>query len=1072
MAGDGLAAFDPVASLLGDLDTITTLAGSSARPPDGGLVPGETRPAAILLVDIVGFTPLAELLGAEALSSLVDRCFRIFELTVQAHGGYCDKLIGDAGLYVFSGHVSYEPPCQGALRSGLEIQRRVAQVNDSLGAAELQIAVRCGVSFGEVTRQQIGGPQQQFTVMGSPVNLSQRLQGAAAPGTVCTVKEVLDETGTLFASEPLGERELKGIGVRELFIVTAERAMPVQLRGRGQISPLVGREELLREAAGVVEGWLCESQSAKSHSPKSGRLLVLRGPTAVGKSRMAWELSKRIAAQHTVAIATAHCTPHSGLLGFAAELCKVAGLRAENVVERWAELCALSCDNTEKNMQHLPLLGYVLGSSVVDTTAIRQGNSAAFSTACKGAMAACLELSVREGKQPLLLVEDVQWLGELSDELTHLLGIELAKPLIVCATARVAADDAALAALVTNDVQRLRIIEVTPLTQVQGATLLAELLPGADLPETLAAELHEKSLGLPYYYEEAARLLLRRGVVAPDGAQSGRFHTVGELDSLPIPDDLRTLILGRLDTLPRQLRDLAQHASVLGRSFELKLLLELEQQVAGLDVGQVHEGLAALQVERVLHPDFGGRTGFQEVDGDVPRAAAEGDRYFFTHILTQEVAYASILGTNKRRLHGAAADILARQIVPGTAAEPERLPMVIEHYEKAGNHHGAFRHSCDLLDRMLDFGRIHTWDKYFARAQNLLTNLESTEGYPQLHARIAFCEALRLMEFGHPALAEKKLKRELKRAKPDLPLHAHYLRRLGALHYIAGRFDLAKRYYRRSLQVARRAMIPQAERRAIAGLGQIALVQHDYSTAKRYYRRARALNRRSGDLNGLAYIEMYSGNLHHMIADYPASQNCFAQAAALFQSLGNRKAASWAIAACGHMMSLQGNQNAGHELIHDAYRQCKENDDLYGLGYCNFFLAFDLRSPATAEQALGFAREAINCFSKLNQKTMLVHSLCVHAHACILNGEAESALSSIRSAEEAAEGCPPAELIMTHCMQSIYWSSLKNSSEARLALQRAVALWEKAQVHPHTEIWIELAKECGGSRILLTFKSE
>jgi predicted ATPase len=255
-------------------------------------------------------------------------------------------------------------------------------------------------------------------------------------------------------------------------------------------------------------------------------------------------------------------------------------------------------------MQHLPLLAYVLGSGAVDTSAIRQGDSAAFSTACKGALAACIKLAALEGRRPLLVVEDVQWLGELGHMLSHLLNeVALDTPLVVITTARVAADDAMLAELVGGNLasarsiedgtedscnitgghkalayyDRLRIIEVAALTTAQGSALLGELLPGAQLPAELEAELHEKSLGLPYYYEEAARMLLRRGVVVP--GEEGSYKFVGGLDSIPIPDDLRTLILGRLDTLPPELRELAQHASVLGRSYALEDLLAIEARL-------------------------------------------------------------------------------------------------------------------------------------------------------------------------------------------------------------------------------------------------------------------------------------------------------------------------------------------------------------------------------------------------------------------------------------------------------------------------------------------------------------
>jgi class 3 adenylate cyclase len=204
MAGGETGYLDPLAGLLADLDTIASeaSAGFGSRR-EYRLEPGETRPAAILFLDVVGFTGLARKLNTEHLSRLIDRTFRIFDLTVRAEGGYCDKVIGDAGLYVFAGHPNFAPACEAALNCALTVRERIRRINTSLAHSGMTIAVRGGISFGEVTRQRIGGDAQQVTVMGEAVNLAQRLENTAAPGVIQTVQSVLAEAGEKFASTPL-----------------------------------------------------------------------------------------------------------------------------------------------------------------------------------------------------------------------------------------------------------------------------------------------------------------------------------------------------------------------------------------------------------------------------------------------------------------------------------------------------------------------------------------------------------------------------------------------------------------------------------------------------------------------------------------------------------------------------------------------------------------------------------------------------------------------------------------------------------------------------------------------------
>ncbi|MDQ3024340.1 MAG: adenylate/guanylate cyclase domain-containing protein, partial [bacterium] len=187
-----MSGIDLIASLLADLDTLTRVseAGVLSRR-EIRLEPGETRPAAILFLDLVGFTELSRVLNTHQLSTLVDRAFRIFELTVLGHGGYWDARFGDAALFVFPGHPSYAPACESALLAAMALLDRARLIGESLSGSKESNSfnIRIGVAFGEVTRQQVGG--KQFTVMGDTVNLAQRLESTAEPGTCQTTLRVL-----------------------------------------------------------------------------------------------------------------------------------------------------------------------------------------------------------------------------------------------------------------------------------------------------------------------------------------------------------------------------------------------------------------------------------------------------------------------------------------------------------------------------------------------------------------------------------------------------------------------------------------------------------------------------------------------------------------------------------------------------------------------------------------------------------------------------------------------------------------------------------------------------------------
>jgi predicted ATPase len=190
-------------------------------------------------------------------------------------------------------------------------------------------------------------------------------------------------------------------------------------------------------------------------------------------------------------------------------------------------------------------------------------------------------------------------------------GVQLRRPLLVIATARPEfdAEDAALAALLgvesptEGEDKPWTVDEIPPLSGADGEALLQALLPGLILPADIAAELHEKASGLPYYYEEFARMLLRRGIVAPGPA--GHYILTQELTELALPEDIQALLLGRLDMLPQELKELTMRASVLGRSFDRDLLARVHELLELEETRPLDDQLAELVAERVLVRDEG-----------------------------------------------------------------------------------------------------------------------------------------------------------------------------------------------------------------------------------------------------------------------------------------------------------------------------------------------------------------------------------------------------------------------------------------------------------------------------------
>jgi len=161
---------------------------------------GDRVLATILLTDLVGSTEHLGGLGDRAWAQLLGRHHQLVRHELARFGGEEIDTAGDGFLTLFDG------PAR-AIRCALAIRD---------GLAELGLDVRAGIHTGEVERPRGGAPR------GISVHTGARIAAAASAGEVlvsATTRDLVAGAGLVFADH--GEIELKGIGVRRLFVATA-----------------------------------------------------------------------------------------------------------------------------------------------------------------------------------------------------------------------------------------------------------------------------------------------------------------------------------------------------------------------------------------------------------------------------------------------------------------------------------------------------------------------------------------------------------------------------------------------------------------------------------------------------------------------------------------------------------------------------------------------------------------------------------------------------------------------------------------------------------------------------------
>jgi class 3 adenylate cyclase/CHASE3 domain sensor protein len=167
----------------------------------------------VLFSDIRGFTSMSERVEPEELVERLNEYLGAMTEIVFTHGGTLDKYIGDAIMVFFGDPIPYEDHAQRAVRTALEMRRRLSDLQREWSLHEVEpLSVGMGMSTGYVTVGNIGSPgRMDYTVIGNHVNLASRLADQAAAGQILASERTLVACRDLVEAREVYELELEGV---------------------------------------------------------------------------------------------------------------------------------------------------------------------------------------------------------------------------------------------------------------------------------------------------------------------------------------------------------------------------------------------------------------------------------------------------------------------------------------------------------------------------------------------------------------------------------------------------------------------------------------------------------------------------------------------------------------------------------------------------------------------------------------------------------------------------------------------------------------------------------------------
>jgi predicted ATPase len=206
-------------------------------------------------------------------------------------------------------------------------------------------------------------------------------------------------------------------------------------------------------------------------------------------------------------------------------------------------------------------------------------------------------------------------------------------------------------------------IVLPPLSAEASRRMLEAVLPTATLSEALVQQILAKAQGNPFFLEEIVQALIDQGVLGgPDvgGTTGWTPLPTKPLPDIQIPPTVQGVLAARIDRLAPEEKALLQSLAVIGTSISAPLI----RQVVDEPDAELRERLSHLQAAEFLY--------------ERPAGAELG--YVLKHVLTRDVAYASLPVELRRAMHERTAQAIE-------TLYPDRLE---EHYGELAHH---YRHS-------------------------------------------------------------------------------------------------------------------------------------------------------------------------------------------------------------------------------------------------------------------------------------------------------------------------------------------------------------------------------------------
>lgn len=907
------------------------------------------------------------------------------------YGGLLNRLdFGDKGAYVllfWGAPVAHENDIERALNFVLDLQTQTI------------IPISAGVTYHIAHAGFVGSSLiEEYTCYGRGTNLAARLMMAAPRGEIWLDEAVARRAKARFDLAFEGDLSFKGFAQPQKVYVLLERKEVIDTFFLGE---LVGRQKELDALASFLAPlW---------HGEYAGNL-VIWGEPGIGKSHLVHAFQASAAANRSDvlwAICQTDEMLRESLNPFRYWLRHHLGItegqsEARNKRNFSRKLDALITAVQDPQLaSELDRTRSFLGSLVdlhwPDSLYEQLGDPQVRYENTLDGLATLFQAESLQ--QPVVIfLEDAHWLDEESRHFLQRLA-RAAKPsgsrsypIALIATARREEAGPSWA-----EGLACREIDLAGLARDDLARLAEGLLQGPAAPVLLDLLL-DRAEGNPFFAEQIIRYLQEGDLLEQD---DGRW-TIGQWRTVPLPADVRTVLVARLDRLAQEVREVVQTAAVLGREFEVQILARMLKE-------DVELSRKVIQAEQ-----------------EAIWSALGELRYLFKHALLQDAAYRMQVRARRQALHRLALEALeylyAEDLNPHfgelgyhaeQAGEPGQAAAWYMRAAERAKARGVMEEARTYYDRAIATippgHTLRRWRALLGRIEVLgilgetetrtadaavLLELAKTSADKSFLAEAHYMQASLAHSFGDDWGALAAFEDALTSARQSGNLRVEALV-LGLKVTSEGRLGEMAAAAATAAEALAKAQELGDERVLVRNLNNVAnyhMVVGDHGQAADLLSQHVAISRRVGDPYGEAMGLLNLAYNYLLLGLYEPARDAAEQSLQLTESIGARRLSAYNRLNLCLAHTRLGMPSVAQQLLEAASPTLLQVEDTYGQAMCCTYLGFAFETagqPTSAASAFAEAREKLDTTGAAGYAADALAGLCRSAMAQGDLGQAE-----------------------------------------------------------------------------------